>query len=85
MNRPRGVVFRLANGDSDVPLLSAQDHKRIFDDDSWSEYRSMGAFAPSPLMDDSLQSRIEREIVQPVLRGMARKEIRFGFLYCGLC
>jgi phosphoribosylamine--glycine ligase len=82
---PEVSFFVVANGDSYVPLLSAQDHKRIFDDDRGPNTGGMGAFAPSPLMDDVLQSRIEREIVQPVLRGMAAEGNPFhGFLYCGV-
>ena len=65
--------------------MSAQDHKRIFDDDRGPNTGGMGAFSPSPLINDGLQSRIEREIVQPVLRGMAAEGNPFrGFLYCGL-
>ena len=82
---PEVSFFVVADGDAYVPLLSAQDHKRIFDDDRGPNTGGMGAFAPSPLIDDALQSRIEREIVQPVLRGMAAEGNPFrGFLYCGL-
>ena len=82
---PEVSFFVVANGDAYVPLLSAQDHKRIFDDDRGPNTGGMGAFAPSPLMNDALQTRIEREIVQPVLRGMAAEGNSFrGFLYCGL-
>src|SRR4029079_13188720 len=62
-----------------------QDHKRIFDDDLGPNTGGMGAFAPSPLMNDALQRQIEHEIVQPVLKGMAAEGHPFrGFLYCGL-
>ena len=82
---PEVSFFVVADGDAYVPLLSAQDHKRIFDDDRGPNTGGMGAFAPSPLINDALQSRIEREIVQPVLRGMAAEGNPFrGFLYCGL-
>ena len=82
---PEVSFFVVANGEAYVPLLSAQDHKRIFDDDRGPNTGGMGAFAPSPLMNDALQSIIEREIVQPVLRGMAAEGNPFqGFLYCGL-
>jgi phosphoribosylamine---glycine ligase len=82
---PEVSFFVVANGEAYVPLLSAQDHKRIFDDDRGPNTGGMGAFAPSPLMSDALQSRIEREVVQPVLRGMAAEGHPFrGFLYCGL-
>ena len=82
---PEVSFFVVANGDKYVPLLSAQDHKRIFDDDRGPNTGGMGAFSPSPLMTGALQSRIEREIVQPVLEGMAAEGNPFrGFLYCGL-
>jgi phosphoribosylamine--glycine ligase len=85
LSGPEISFFVVANGESYVPLLSAQDHKRIFDDDRGPNTGGMGAFSPSPLMTAALQSRIEREIVAPVLRGMAAEGNPFsGFLYCGL-
>jgi phosphoribosylamine--glycine ligase len=82
---PEVSFFVVASGEHYVPLLSAQDHKRIFDRDEGPNTGGMGAFSPSPLMTAALQSRIERDIVQPVLRGMAAEGHPFrGFLYCGL-
>ncbi len=82
---PEVSFFVIADGEHYVPLLSAQDHKRIFDDDAGPNTGGMGAFSPSPLMSAALQERVEREIVRPVLRGMATEGTPFrGFLYCGL-
>jgi phosphoribosylamine--glycine ligase len=82
---PEVSFFVVADGEQYVPLLSAQDHKRIFDNDEGPNTGGMGAFAPSPLMTTALQERVEREIVRPVLRGMAEEGHPFrGFLYCGL-
>lgn len=82
---PEVSFFVVADGTRYVPLLSAQDHKRIFDHDEGPNTGGMGAFSPSPLMTDALQARIERDIVQPVLNGMAAEGHPFrGFLYCGL-
>ncbi|MEY4094343.1 MAG: hypothetical protein RLZZ53_1542 [Acidobacteriota bacterium] len=82
---PEVSFFVVANGDQYVPLLSAQDHKRIFDNDQGPNTGGMGAFSPSPLMTAELQQQIEATIVQPVLRGMAAEGNPFrGFLYCGL-
>ena len=82
---PEVSFFVVADGERFAALPSAQDHKRIFDDDGGPNTGGMGAFAPSPLMTAALQSRIEREIVLPVLRGMAAEGHPFrGFLYCGL-
>jgi len=82
---PEVSFFVIADGDHYVPLLSAQDHKRIFDNDLGPNTGGMGAFSPSPLMDAALQERVERGIVRPVLRGMVAEGTPFrGFLYCGL-
>src|SRR5262249_3033219 len=62
-----------------------QDHKRIFDDDRGPNTGGMGAFAPSPLVDDALAARVMKEIVDPVIAGMAAEGNPFrGFLYVGL-
>jgi phosphoribosylamine--glycine ligase len=82
---PEVSFFVVADGDAYVPLLSAQDHKRIFDNDEGPNTGGMGAFSPSPLMNDALQAQIEQTIVRPVLNGMAAEGNPFrGFLYCGL-
>jgi phosphoribosylamine--glycine ligase len=82
---PEVSFFVIADGEHYVPLLSAQDHKRIFDNDLGPNTGGMGAFSPSPLMDAALQDLVERDIVRPVLRGMAAEGTPFrGFLYCGL-
>src|SRR6478735_3086755 len=82
---PEVSFFVVANGEHYVPLLSAQDHKRIFDDDLGPNTGGMGAFAPSPLCDAALSTRVMREVVNPVVAGMAAEGHPFrGFLYVGL-
>jgi phosphoribosylamine---glycine ligase len=82
---PELSYFIVADGDRHRPLVTAQDHKRIFDDDRGPNTGGMGAFAPSPLVDEALEARITGEIVEPVLKGMAAEGTPFrGFLYCGL-
>ena len=65
--------FVLADGTTCVPLSSAQDHKRIFDDDRGPNTGGMGAFAPSPLLTPEIERRVLDEIVRPVLDGMERE------------
>ena len=68
-----------------MPLSSAQDHKRIFDDDRGPNTGGMGAFAPSPLLTPDVERRVLDEIVRPVLDGMAARGHPYrGFLYVGL-
>jgi len=52
---PEVSFFVIADGENYVPLLSAQDHKRIFDNDEGPNTGGMGAFSPSPLMTAALQ------------------------------
>lgn len=77
--------FVLADGTAFVPLSSAQDHKRIFDDDRGANTGGMGAFAPSPLISAEVERRVIEDIVRPVLAGMEFEGKPFrGFLYVGL-
>src|SRR6185503_3780367 len=63
--------FLLADGTRFVTFSSAQDHKRIFDEDRGPNTGGMGAFAPSPLITPAIEREILEAIVHPVLRGMA--------------
>ena len=77
--------FVLSDGASFVPLSSAQDHKRIFDDDRGPNTGGMGAFSPSPLITPDIERRVLDEVVIPVLKGMDAEGYPYrGFLYVGL-
>jgi phosphoribosylamine--glycine ligase len=77
--------FVLADGTRFVPLSSAQDHKRIFDNDQGPNTGGMGAFSPSPLITPLVEQRVLDEVVRPVLSGMKAEGHPFrGFLYVGL-
>ena len=67
---PEVSFFAICDGHRAAPLMSAQDHKRVFDGDEGPNTGGMGAFAPSPLFDDAMQARVMREIVDPVVRGL---------------
>jgi phosphoribosylamine---glycine ligase len=85
LSGPEVSFFALCDGHRAQPLGSAQDHKRIFDDDRGPNTGGMGAFAPSPLVDAPMQDRIMREVVNPVLAGMEQEGTPYrGFLYVGL-
>jgi phosphoribosylamine--glycine ligase len=77
--------FAVCDGSRAVPIGTAHDHKRIADDDRGPNTGGMGAFAPSPLIDREAEARIMREIIEPVISGMASEGCPFrGFLYAGL-
>jgi phosphoribosylamine--glycine ligase len=82
---PEVSFFVVSDGLRALPIGTAQDHKRIFDDDRGPNTGGMGAFAPSPLIDRSMHARVMREIVEPTITGMASEGCPFrGFLYVGL-
>src|SRR5881392_3094668 len=82
---PEVSFFLVCDGARAVPIGTAQDHKRVFDEDRGPNTGGMGAFAPSPLVDAALEARVMREIVQPVIAGMAEEGCPFrGFLFAGL-
>jgi phosphoribosylamine---glycine ligase len=77
--------FALCDGTTAIPIGTAQDHKRAYDDDRGPNTGGMGAFAPSPLADDELNARVMRQIVEPVVGGMRAEGHEYrGFLYAGL-
>jgi phosphoribosylamine--glycine ligase len=85
LSGPEVSFFVISDGWRAVPIGTAQDHKRAFDDDRGPNTGGMGAFAPSPLVDAALEARVMREIVDPVIAGMAGEGHPFrGFLYVGL-
>ena len=85
LSGPEVSFFALCDGRRATPLGSAQDHKRIFDDDQGPNTGGMGAFAPSPLMDGTMAARVMREIVEPTVAGLSADGHEYcGFLYAGL-
>jgi len=85
LSGPEVSCFALCDGARAVPLRSAQDHKRIYDQDQGPNTGGMGAFSPSPLFDEAMQATVQREIIEPVLRGLAAEGAEYrGFLYAGL-
>jgi phosphoribosylamine---glycine ligase len=82
---PEVSFFAICDGRRAAALMSAQDHKRIFDGDEGPNTGGMGAFAPSPLVDAPMRERIMREVVDPVVAGLRAEGMEYrGFLYAGL-
>jgi phosphoribosylamine---glycine ligase len=78
-------MHAICDGERFVILPAAQDHKRIFDGDRGPNTGGMGAYAPAPLVTPELHARIQREIFERTLQGMAADGHPFrGTLYAGL-
>ncbi len=77
--------FALTDGTNIVPLISAQDHKRVGDNDTGPNTGGMGAYSPAPVMTDEMIQRTIKEILEPTVKGMAAEGTPYsGVLYAGL-
>jgi phosphoribosylamine--glycine ligase len=75
----------VAAGTRYVPLASAQDHKRVFDQDQGPNTGGMGAYSPAPVVTPAVDARARAEVIEPTLRALAAEGRPFtGFLYAGL-
>lgn len=78
-------ILALTDGKDFATLLPSQDHKRIGDNDSGPNTGGMGAYAPSPLIDDELSEKIQKDIIEPTIEGMRKNRTPFkGCLYVGV-
>ena len=75
----------LCDGKIGIPMATSQDHKRIFDDDKGPNTGGMGAYSPTPIIDDHLASEIQEKIIDKTIVSMNKEGIEFkGFLYAGI-
>jgi phosphoribosylamine--glycine ligase len=78
-------LFAVVDGETAVPLASAQDHKRVGEGDTGPNTGGMGAYAPAPVLTADLEARAMDEIVRPTARALADAGTPFsGILYAGL-
>ena len=77
--------FALCDGETAIPLASAQDHKRAFDNDQGPNTGGMGAYSPAPVMTAEMTKRTMDEIVLPTVAAMREMGAPFkGILFAGL-
>ncbi len=82
---PEASCIAITDGERVLMLPPAQDHKRIFDGDLGPNTGGMGAFCPTPKVDAALLAEIERTVILPAVREMARRGRPFrGALYAGV-
>ncbi len=85
LDGPEASLFCLVDDTTVVPLLPAQDFKRVGDGDAGPNTGGMGAYAPLPWAPDDLVETVVRTIVQPTVDELARRGTPFsGLLYAGL-
>jgi phosphoribosylamine--glycine ligase len=85
LDGPEVSLFSVVDGETVVPLLPAQDFKRVGDNDTGPNTGGMGAYAPLPWLPAGGVTRIVDEVVKPVAAEMVRRGSPFsGLLYAGL-
>ena len=85
LDGPEVSLFCLVDGTTVVPLLPAQDFKRVGDGDTGPNTGGMGAYTPLPWLSEELRATIARDVVEPVAAELARRGCPFsGLLYAGL-
>lgn len=82
---PEVSVLAFADGKTVLPMVSAQDHKRIFDGDKGPNTGGMGAYSPAPVYTEALSAEVNKTIIEPTIAAMAAEGTPFtGILYTGL-
>jgi len=75
----------LCDGNITIPMASSQDHKRIYDNDRGPNTGGMGAYSPTPIINDSMAEKIQKRIIEKTSSSMKNEGIPFiGFLYAGI-
>ncbi len=78
-------VFAICDGENYKVLPAAQDHKRVGDGDTGPNTGGMGAYAPTPLVNDDIYKKIEERVIKPTLKGMQQENAPFeGVLFIGV-
>ncbi len=85
MKGEEASLFAICDGNDYVLLASAQDHKRIGEDDTGPNTGGMGAYAPAPIVTDEIERIARKAIIEPTLAGMRAEGSPYrGVLYVGL-
>lgn len=79
------TIMAFTDGKAVVPMVAAQDHKRVGDGDTGPNTGGMGTYAPAPVATATLRATVQREILVPVVEAMAKAGRPYqGVLYAGL-
>lgn len=78
-------ILAFTDGKSIVPLVSSQDHKRVFDNDEGPNTGGMGAYSPAPIVSDRLMEEIYINVLKPFVAGFNQEGITYkGVIYAGV-
>jgi phosphoribosylamine--glycine ligase len=75
----------ISDGNVAYPLASSQDHKRIYDNDLGPNTGGMGAYSPTPVIDNTMAENIQKNVIEKTIASMKKEGNTFkGFLYAGI-
>jgi len=78
-------ILAFCDGRTVVPMVSSQDHKKIFDNDQGSNTGGMGAYSPVPFYPNEFKKTVLEEILKPTVKGLQSEKREYkGVLYAGL-
>ncbi len=78
-------ILAFTDGETVIPMVTSQDHKRIFDNDEGPNTGGMGAYSPAPVFKEHYHQQVLDSILIPTVRGMAQEGRQYeGILYAGL-
>ena len=78
-------VLAVTDGETIVPLLPAQDHKRIGEGDTGENTGGMGVYAPAPIATPEIMAQVQTQVLEPAIAELQRRGIQYcGILYAGL-
>ena len=85
MDGVEASYIALSDGKIAIPMATSQDHKRIYDDDKGPNTGGMGAYSPTPVIDEKLSNEIQKKIIDKTISSLENEGITFkGFLYAGI-
>ena len=75
----------LSDGKIAIPMATSQAHKRVFDNDKGPNTGGMGAYSPTPIIDNDISQKIQERIIDKTISALRDEGITFqGFLYAGI-
>lgn len=78
-------LLTFTDGETIVPMISSQDHKRAYDNDEGPNTGGMGTYAPAPVATKEILAQVQKEILEPTIQAMAAESRKYiGCLYAGL-
>ena len=78
-------ILAFSDGENVVPMVSSQDHKKIYDNDMGPNTGGMGAYSPVPFYDEHAENEVLEEILKPIISGLKKEGREYkGVIYAGL-